>query len=76
MIETIIKITIFFTNYSIITSIVKQIFLTSNNIGKFNLRLIKVSTYFFQFDFDIRYKSNKINVVSNALFKLSIKSKN
>ena len=75
MIETTIKTTILFTNHSAITSIARQISLTLSNIDKFNLKLIKASTYLSQFDLDVRYKSNKINIVSDALFRLLIVAK-
>ena len=35
-----------------------------------NLRLIRASDYIQRFNLKIRYKSNKIYIVSNALFKL------
>ena len=75
MIEATIKTTILFTNHSAITSIARQISFTSSNTDKFNLKLIKISTYLFQFDLDVRYKSNKINIVSDALFRLLIVTK-
>ena len=47
--------------------------LNTTNINKFNLKLIRVSTYFFQFRLNVRHRSKKFNIVSNALSKLSIK---
>ena len=75
MIEAAVKTTIFFTNHSAITSIARQISLTSSNTDKLNLRLVRASTYLSQFDLDVRYKSDKINIVSDALFRLLIVAK-
>ena len=71
MIETTKKTTVIFTDHSVSTSIVKQTSLIFSNIDKFNLRLIKVFVYLSQFDLNVRYKSEKFNIVSNVLFRLS-----
>ena len=47
--------------------IANQTTLSSENIDNFNLKLIKVSTYFSQFNIDIKYKFEKMNIVLNAL---------
>ena len=39
------------------------------------MKFIKISTYLFQFRIEIKHKFEKFNVVSNALSRLSIKSK-
>ena len=61
---------IIYTNHLTIISIMKQIKLAFNNIDKLNLRLIKIFTYLFQFVFNVRYKSNKQHIMSNALSRL------
>ena len=71
MIESAKKITLIFIDYIANFSIAKQTTLNSENIDKFNLRLIKISAYFSQFNIDIKYKSKKVNIVSNALSKFS-----
>ena len=63
---------IIFTNHAINIDIVKQIIFSFNNTNKFNFRLIKISIYFFQFRFDVRYRFDKKHIISNVLFKLSI----
>lgn len=74
IIETTTRIIVIFKNYLVSIFIAKQISLTSFNIDKFNLKLIRISVYLSQFDLNVKYKSNKINIVSNALFKLSTKT--
>lgn len=69
-----------FINHSAITSIIKQTKLSSSNTNKLNLRLIRASIYLSQFDMNVRHKSDKLHVVSDALFRLtnhsiSLKSK-
>ena len=71
MIESAKKITLIFIDYVANSSIAKQTTLNSENIDKLNLRLIKVSAYFSQFNIDIRYKSEKMNIVSDALSRFS-----
>ena len=66
-----ISFIIIYIDYSIIVSISRQITLMIFNIDKFNLCLIKVSQYLLSFNFIIHYKIDKLNVISNALFKLS-----
>ena len=59
-----------FTNHAIIAEIVNQIFLTTANTNKFNLRLIRVSQFLFTFFIRIKIKSDKFHVVSNVLSRL------
>ena len=40
-----------------------------------NIRLVRTSQYFFQFSLDVRHKSSKNNIVSNALSRLSNSNK-
>lgn len=70
MIENAKKITLIFIDYAVNFSFAKQTTINSENIDKFNLKLIRASTYFSQFNIDVRYKADKMNVVSNALSRL------
>lgn len=68
MIESIKKSsTIVYIDHFVSVSIVKQYFLTSTNTNKLNLRLVRASQYLFAFELDVRHKSDKQNIVSNAL---------
>jgi hypothetical protein len=63
-------LTIIWTNHSTIASIVKQIKMSISNIDKLNLRLVRVEMYLSQFDLNIRHKSNRDHIISNALSRL------
>ena len=65
------KVMIIFTDYSITTSIIKQIKLFTSSIDKLNLRLIQTFQYLSQFFLNVRYKSECTYVVLNALFWLA-----
>ena len=67
MIENAKRITVIFTNHVANAFIVKQTTLSSENIDKLNFRFVRISVYFSQFDIDVKYKANKINIMSNAL---------
>ena len=71
MIESTTKITIIFIDHVANSSIARQITLSSENIDKLNLKLMRVSIYLSQFDLNIWYRSEKSNVVSDALSRLS-----
>ena len=71
MIESVTRTTVIFIDHVANFSIVKQTTLSSENIDKFNFRFVRFSTYLSQFNIDVRYKTEKINIVSNALFRLS-----
>ena len=71
MIESVTKTTVIFIDHVANFSIVKQTTLNSENIDKLNFRFVRISTYFSQFNIDVRYKTERINIVSNALFRLS-----
>ena len=70
MIESARKITVIFTDYVANAFIVKQTTLSSENIDKLNLRFVRASAYFSQFDIDVRYKADKANIMSNVLSRL------
>lgn len=69
------KTTIVFIDYATNLSIVNQIKLTSSSTNKLNLRLVRVFIYLFQFQLDIKYRSNKIHTISDILSRLSASSK-
>ena len=73
MIETVdsSKAIIVFTDYSVMTSIIKQIKLFTSFTDKLNLRLIQTSQYLLQFFLDVRYKSEYTYVISDVLFQLA-----
>ena len=60
-----------FTDHVVNAFIAKQTILSFSNIDKLNFRLMRASIYLFQFRLDIRYRSDKRHVISNALFRLS-----
>ena len=62
---------IIYIDHFIIVSISRQIILTIFNINKLNFRLIKIFQYLLSFNLIIRYKINKLNVISNAFSRLS-----
>ena len=64
------SLTIVYTNYFVAIFIFKQTTLIIINIDKFNLRLIRISQYFFNFNLIIRYKIEKFNIISNVLSRL------
>ncbi len=52
--------------------IVAAIKLFTLSISKLNMKLIKASTYLLQFRLDIKYRSEKFNIISNALSRLLV----
>jgi hypothetical protein len=58
---------------SVITTIIK---LSISSTNRFNMKLMRVFMYFSQFRLNIRHRSEKFNVVSNALSRLSVKKDN
>jgi hypothetical protein len=68
---------IIFTNHAALIEIIKQTSLTFFNTNKLNLRLMKIFQYFSALFIEIRVKSEKFHVISNALSRLfSITNKN
>ena len=60
------------TNHQTIIDICEQILITSiNSTLRMNICLIRVSQFFNQFNLDIKYKSKKNHIVSNALLRLT-----
>ena len=64
---------IIYIDHSIVMQILYQITLFIIFIDKFNLRFVRVSQYLFEFNFAIRYKNSKKNMIFDALFKFQIK---
>ena len=70
IIENVKKITVVFTDHVTNVSIVKQTTLSSENIDKLNFKFVQVLAYFSQFNINVKYKADKINIVLNALSRL------
>ena len=70
MIEATKKIIIIFIDHAVNISIAKQIIFINSNTNKLNFRFVRASIYLFQFKLDVKYRSNKKHVISNALFRL------
>ena len=62
---------IIYTDHFATILIFKQIILIIFFIDKFNLRLIRASQYLFNFNITFCHKTNKLNVIPDALFRLS-----
>jgi hypothetical protein len=58
---------------SVIATIIKLSIISTN---KLNMKLMRAFMYFSQFRLNIRHRSKKFNVISNALSRLSIKKNN
>jgi hypothetical protein len=58
---------IIFIDHSTLTKIIKQTSLSTFNIDKLNLKLIRVSQYLSTLSIDIKMKSEKFHVISDAL---------
>lgn len=64
---------VIYTNHEASSSIVTQIKLTSSNIDRLNMKLVRASIYLSQFRLSVHHKFDKSNIVSNALSRLSIR---
>ena len=58
-----------YINHDIVLRLTKQTILIISSTNKINFRLIRVNDYIQRFEFQIRYKFDKIHIVSNVLFK-------
>ena len=67
-----ISSTIIYTNHFVVVSISRQIIFITFSSDKLNLRLVRASQYLFNFNLSVRHKIDKINVMSNVLFKLQV----
>lgn len=66
---------IVFIDYSTNLLIVNQIKLISSNTDKLNLRLVRAFIYLFQFQLDVKYRSDKQYIISDILSRFSAVSK-
>jgi hypothetical protein len=62
---------VIYTNYLSAVDIIKQITLISSNSDKFNLRLVRIKLYLFQYTLDIKYRVNKNNTVPDSFSRLT-----
>ena len=58
-------------NHNISVEITKQISLTFSFTDKISLKLVYASKYLQHFDLNMRYKSGKSHIISDALFELT-----
>lgn len=65
-----VHITLVFTDHTAVTNIARQVKLASSSADKLNLRLVRASQYLSQFNLDVRYRSEKIHLVPDALSRL------
>ena len=72
IIETSQHFIIVFTNHVVNAFIIKQTTFSFNNIDKLNLRLMRASTYFSQFQLNVRYRFDKRHVLFDVLSRLLI----
>lgn len=70
IIEAIESITIVYIDHLVTVFITQQISLNTIIIEKLNLQLICTSEYLQQFCLNIQYKSNKTNIILDALLRL------
>ena len=60
------------TDHSAILNILKQKFVVAiTSIMRMNLRLVRASQFLSQFSLDVRHKSDKEHIISNALSRLT-----
>jgi hypothetical protein len=68
--------TIIYTNHEIISILTATIKLITLSTNRLNMKLIRVFMYFSQFRLNICHRSEKFNIISNALSRLSVKKNN
>ena len=67
--------TVIYTDHEANSAIAAETKFSIININKLNLKLIRASTYLSQFRLNIRHRSEKFNVISNAFSRLPIAKK-
>ena len=72
IIETSQHFIIVFTNHVVNAFIIKQTTFSINNIDKLNLRLMRVSIYFSQFQLNVRYRFDKRHILFDVLSRLFV----
>ena len=70
MIKSFKHATIIYTNHGANPIITTKTKFSTTNIDKLNMKLIKISIYLSQFRLNVRHRSEKSNVISNALNRL------
>lgn len=65
-----VHIILIFTNHTVATNMARQVKLVSFSANKLNLRLVRASQYLSQFNLNVRYRSEKIHLVSDTLSRL------
>ncbi len=63
---------IIYIDHEVNSIIVAAIKLFTSSIDRLNMKLIKALTYLSQFRLDIRYRSEKFNIISDALSRLLV----
>ena len=71
-IEIFKHVIVIYTNHAANSFIARQIKFINSSVNKFNMKLIRASAYLSQFRLDIRYKSDKEHIISNAFNRLFI----
>ena len=69
IVEAFNNITIIYTNHNVVLKITFQIILFTIFTNKLNFRLVRASNYIQRFNLNIKHKSKKQHVISNALFR-------
>lgn len=64
-------LTMIYIDHDVNATIADQITLSTTNIDKLNMKLIRASIYLSQFRLEIRHRSEKSNIVSDALSRLT-----
>ncbi len=64
--------TIIYIDHDVSSVIAAAIKLITFSVDKLNMKLIKIFTYLSQFRLNLRYRSEKFNIVSNALSRFLV----
>ena len=75
MIKTSKYATIIYIDHETNPTIMSKTKFSITNIDKLNLKLIRVLTYFSQFRFDVKHRSEKFNIIFDAFNRLSSKTR-
>ena len=70
MMKVSISLIIVYIDHVVNTSIARQIILNFVNTNKLNLRLMRISIYLSQFRLNVKHRSDKKHVISDALSRL------
>ena len=75
IIKVSVKSTIIYIDHSATIIIVRQTSINTILTEKLNLRLIRASKYLQRFHLNVRYKTNKSNIILDALSRLASREK-